>query len=785
MVKKRTLLSSLVLLILSSAAAAQTNASNDKSSATTITAAVSGERVRFTAPSSVVQIRLEVYDTAGKKRFDNEVRGGNVLDWRLQDGQAEPLADDAYVCVITVKSLGGRITQRIGLLTIEKFSASLQAFDASQMKAPQLQAIGPIEENASLTVLSGDDNRTTTVIAHNGEDGHITRGRGALSFRIGDFLSGRDIEQMRLTPEGSLGIGITHPRARLDVDGLIRASQGIMFPDGTIQTTAAIAASAPQDSTRQPQSGTGSKLTKPSKSSGGSGKGQNSVSPEFMVNEDLTVNGSIFFTTGFPRDIAMQNNTGGVRIYSAPSLTAQPQSAAIQLFGTGSAFPGQAYIDSGAHDNAAVIFRTAGTGGTIAERMRITSVGDVLVANKWRTETTTVNPGPVPGPPNLIGGFLGTGGDGTPAPGNRVTAGVVGAVIGGGGFNGPINFPSGLMRAGDNSNRVTDWFGTVGGGLGNRAGNSDITLDNAVGATVGGGQFNTASGTSSTVGGGAANTASGFDSIVGGGGANTASNSNSTVGGGEFNNASGPWSTVGGGSFNSANGTHSAVGGGENNSASGSHNTVGGGGTNVASGLYSTVAGGQNNTASGSLYSTVGGGGSNNASTADSTVGGGFGNTASGLFSLVPGGLQANATHYGEMALASGSFSAQGDAQTSVYTLRQTTTDATTTELFLDGISSRITIAPGRAISFDILVVAKTSSGTTAGHHFLGVIKNVGGTTSLVGSGIKQMLGANDSFWDVNVEADDTNDALVIKATGVGSTTIRWVATARTVEVQF
>src|SRR2546426_471592 len=136
MIKKRTLLSSLVLLMLSSAAAAQTTASNDKSSATPITAAVSGERVRFTAPSSVVQIRLEVYDTAGKKRFDNEVRGGNVLDWRLQDGQAEPLADDVYVCVITVKSLGGRITQRIGLATIEKLSASLQAFDASQMTAP-------------------------------------------------------------------------------------------------------------------------------------------------------------------------------------------------------------------------------------------------------------------------------------------------------------------------------------------------------------------------------------------------------------------------------------------------------------------------------------------------------------------------------------------------------------------------------------------------------------------------------------------------------------------------
>src|SRR5439155_3718815 len=76
------------------------------------------------------------------------------------------------------------------------------------------------------------------VIAHDGTDGQMVRGRGALSFRIGDFFSGKDAEQMRLTPQGNLGIGITNPAVRLDVDGLIRASQGIVFPDGSIQYSA-------------------------------------------------------------------------------------------------------------------------------------------------------------------------------------------------------------------------------------------------------------------------------------------------------------------------------------------------------------------------------------------------------------------------------------------------------------------------------------------------------------------------------------------------------------------
>ena len=204
-----------------------------------VTAFATGERVRLTAPATVVQLRLEVYNSAGKKLFDNEIRGGNVLDWHLQDGQAEPLPDGAYLCVVTVKSLSGKLTQKIGSVMIERNTASLQAVNATQMTGQQAEVIGPLEENASLTVLKDDDPQTATIIAHNGVDGQITRGRGALSFRLGDFFRGKDIEQMRLTAEGNLGIGIRNPAAKLDVDGMIRASQGIIFPDGSIQFSAA------------------------------------------------------------------------------------------------------------------------------------------------------------------------------------------------------------------------------------------------------------------------------------------------------------------------------------------------------------------------------------------------------------------------------------------------------------------------------------------------------------------------------------------------------------------
>ena len=56
-------------------------------------ASASNQHVRFTAPSSVVQMRLEAYDLRGRKIFDNELRGGNVMDWHLETGQGQTLAD--------------------------------------------------------------------------------------------------------------------------------------------------------------------------------------------------------------------------------------------------------------------------------------------------------------------------------------------------------------------------------------------------------------------------------------------------------------------------------------------------------------------------------------------------------------------------------------------------------------------------------------------------------------------------------------------------------------------
>jgi hypothetical protein len=89
----------------------------------------------------------------------------------------------------------------------------------------------------------------------------------------------------------------------------------------------------------------------------------------------------------YVRDIRLSDNLGGLRLYGADSMTEFPAGAAIQVFGNSAApFNGQLFLDSGANNTAALIFRTAPTNGTITERMRVGSNGNVSIGT---TSTST------------------------------------------------------------------------------------------------------------------------------------------------------------------------------------------------------------------------------------------------------------------------------------------------------------------------------------------------------------------------------------------------------------
>jgi hypothetical protein len=162
----------------------------------------------------------------------------------------------------------------------------------------------------------------------------------------------------------------------------------------------------------------------------------------------------------------------------------------------------------------------------------------------------------------------------------------------------------------------------------------------------------------------------------------------------------------------------------------------------------------------------------------------GSGNTAGGTNSLATGEGAAT-TIYGAEVRANGSFSTAGDAQSGKYILRNTTSNATQTEVFLDGSSARIVLPNNSAMAYTALIVGRRTdaTGSEGAWKIEGLISRDANaaSTSLIGNRSKTVL-TRPSGWDTEVFADTTNGALTFKVTGQSGNTIHWVCTVYTSE---
>jgi hypothetical protein len=235
----------LAALVLIAASAGNTPAQNaagapDKADgASVITAASTESGARFVAPEGVRRMRLEVFSQAGERLFDTDFRQGSILDW---DGAG--LADGSYLCVVTAEDFEGKASRKLGEATVQGGRVSLAREGEGQVGVKYARAL------ASAGVSRGEDaaaiarvkkGQAATIAAHDGQDGQVTSTMGALTFRTGNVFTGKDKEQVRITPEGQVGIGTDKPEATLDVAGTVRARGGIVFEDGTVLKTAPVA----------------------------------------------------------------------------------------------------------------------------------------------------------------------------------------------------------------------------------------------------------------------------------------------------------------------------------------------------------------------------------------------------------------------------------------------------------------------------------------------------------------------------------------------------------------
>lgn len=428
--------------------------------------------------------------------------------------------------------------------------------------------------------------------------------------------------------------------------------------------------------------------------------------------------------------------------------------------------------------------------------------------------TTTINGGGTVGRENIIGATdfstVGTATSNVKATGSGADYSVIT-----GGYD---NMAGGLMSVisgAHNYTTNTSTHGTISGGSLHHIDAGDyhtiaggtvnsITTTGGSRCTIGGGADNSITGTISgaAIAGGRSNIASASQAFIGAGLSNSASGDRSVIGGGNVNTATAQFSAVLGGSGNNATGQRSSVGGGSGNTASGQNASVGGGGNCQANTSFSSVAGGELNTVNTSSHGTVAGGKSNAVTGLYAAIGGGDVNTASGANAFVVGsnntgsgaystaaGVFAIAANYGENAESSGRFAAAGDAQRSRLGARRATTDATPTELRLDGGSTRLVLADNSCYRFTIEVAGLKSDGSAGcGFEVRGTIRRGSGAASvaLVGTNVSESwIDTALSGAAFAATADTTNGALSMTVTGVAATSIRWNATIRLTKVSF
>jgi len=165
--------------------------------------------------------------------------------------------------------------------------------------------------------------------------------------------------------------------------------------------------------------------------------------------------------------------------------------------------------------------------------------------------------------------------------------------------------------------------------------------------------------------------------------------------------------------------------------------------------------------------------------TGSGTSGGGGGSSTT----LTTSNTTLTATSNGT-TLVVGNFASTGDAIQKQYLVRNTTTNATESELMID-VSNRISVNTNTTVFFTADIVARRTDAINESASFFlkGAADNFSGTVAAVGSLYEVIVARDDASYLVDVRANNTTKTLNIYVTGVAGKTIRWVGNINTVEV--
>ena len=137
----------------------------------------------------------------------------------------------------------------------------------------------------------------------------------------------------------------------------------------------------------------------------------------------------------------------------------------------------------------------------------------------------------------------------------------------------------------------------------------------------------------------------------------------------------------------------------------------------------------------------------------------------------------------GEFAYASGEFATQSDAHTSMYVLRNQTTDGTETEVFSDGTAGDISIPTSCTVVVVATAVGRQTNADAGGaYQSKAIFNNEAGVVAIIGTVVNTLIAEDIAGWGMTLTADDTNDGVNVLVTGAASDNVNWVVRVEVTE---
>ena len=130
-----------------------------------------------------------------------------------------------------------------------------------------------------------------------------------------------------------------------------------------------------------------------------------------------------------------------------------------------------------------------------------------------------------------------------------------------------------------------------------------------------------------------------------------------------------------------------------------------------------------------------------------------------------------------QFIISNGYFSVAGDAQNAIFLLRGSSTDASETELFLDGTNARFVLEDNTSYFFSCHFIGRAQNGDTVIMHVNGGAKrgNSANSVALLGTPHTHIIQDEIGVGDVQFSVSPSNGSLKFHATGKAGTNVRWL----------